>query len=229
MKQLNRIGPVLGTLLLLALGANMPRLASAALDHSLGQELIQRENGSASLALATKTDFFQTLQIFQSRYAQVELPEGYHLTAQEAEAAAIEAVLELGMSGTVYETPEVTPVLLTSKEGADLSGVFWHCAWVGTDGAPEVLWLDDQSGTMVSFQLKVGSTMTYVSKDIVPDEVVETAEFCRLNYPVDNAILAFETAGKTDSYYKLTLTQEEEALNHTLFLRWSPGWLYFNI
>lgn len=241
MKRLVKIAPVLCTLLLLALGAYMPHLASLVLDRRLEQAVTLREDAQVSLELSQAPDFFELLELFQRDHSLIELTEGSRMTATEAQSAAIAALLALKLDGMVlHDVPETTPVLLTSKGTPGLSGIFWRCIWTGDDQA--VLWLDDQTGLMVGFQGQFDMT-TFVTvkeyltlnQELSREAAAKLQEYCELYYPSDGAEMTLNAEEKYACDYTLTLYREETADDSTLAatcdipVRTRGEWLFFNL
>lgn len=251
MKRFFQAVPILCTLLLVGLGAFMPRIASLALDRQLAHDVALLENQSISLALEQGADFFQTLELFRSVTSQVELSEGYRMKLADAEAAAVEIRMRLAASSAAYESPEVTPVLITSKSIPGLSGVFWRCIWRDTfndapntsagaqavlgpedqsgAGVQEVLWLDDQSGEMVSFFGLVEWSSLSAPDSLFP-QALDVAEYCRQSYPVDTVKLALTNEDKPDGQFTLTLikSQDGHEEQYVIPVCIADKWLYFN-
>ena len=63
MRRFKQFLPVLGTLLVLALGAAMPRLALLAMDGRMEQETTQLTNTGISLTLTQEADLFRALAL----------------------------------------------------------------------------------------------------------------------------------------------------------------------
>ncbi len=240
MRRFKQFLPVLGTLLVLALGAAMPRLALLAMDGRMEQETTQLTNTGISLTLTQEADLFRALALFGGSHTQVELPEGARMTAREAEDAAAEVLAQIRAWSMVYTDLQAVPVLLTSRDAPGLSGVFWRVIWRGPDGAQETLWLDDQTGQMVAFAGAVSGSSTVWVEDretaveeflIFPQAVWNAAEFCRVHYPVDEVKLGRETDGWADGNFQLTLLRTRDGVEETAAIRLSlrEGKLNFNI
>ncbi len=251
MKRLIQSGPVILTLLLLFLGVNMPRLTSLFLDRRLEGETVQREDNYVSLKLEEDRDFFQTLDLFQSVHSQVVLSEGYRMSAEEVQKAASDIWLKLSLSDMVYMTPDVTPILITSKDSPALSGVYWLCVSEGEKGFQSILWLDDQSGEMVAFQSRVKQSDS--SSNMFDEAAMKTAEYCRLYYPVDTVKLALDTVetdnesyikirendsigiatamAEYDTNYTVKLIRSQDGLDdiYTVSLRFKQDWIIFHM
>lgn len=231
-KKLRNILALCCTLLLLAFGVLMPRLTSSVLDRRLAQEVLQRENAAVSLVLAQELDFLQALALFSAQTTQVELSGGSRMTAEEAAAAAIDALLELPTATAVFAAPEATPYLVTDRDVPGRSAVFWRCAWDGDDGK-EVLWLDDQTGRMVAYQGRTGMSKSFAvpSDGTVPEAVSKIVDYCRKYYPVQDASVE---AAEQDGAYRVLLVEagkqgESAALTYTIPLRLWDNWIYFNL
>lgn len=234
--------PIVCTLLLLGLGLQMPRLAAAAFDHRLAGEITPMENAGVSLTLAQETDFFQTLALFAEAPTQIVLQEGYHMTAETAQDAAVNIMAALGNADAAKVSPEVMPLLLSSKSTLGLTGVFWRCEWNGKDGYQEALWLDDQSGEMVSARYRalphtsVSGSAAAVSTDEIQMAAVRMLEYCREHYPVSAVgLAAAETSAQTagdgsGESYLMTLVRERDGETETfsLSLDLYENWLYFS-
>lgn len=198
MKRFFQALPILCTLLLVGLGAFMPRIASLAFDRQLKNDVVVLENKSISLALEQEANFFETLELFGSGTSQVELSEGYHMKLADARAAAVAARMHLTGSGAADKALEVTPVLITGRSTPGLSGIFWHCVWSSTftnamgesRAIKEVLWLDDQSGRVVSFSGLADWSDLSAYDSLFPQSAVDVTEYLRLHYPVDTVKLA---------------------------------------
>lgn len=237
MKRFFQAAPILCTLLLVGLCAFMPRIASLALDRQLEHDVALRENQSISLALEQEADFFQTLELFGSVTSQVELSEGYHMKLADAEAAGVEALMSFAASDVTYENLEVTPVLITSKSIPGLSGIFWRCVWSGTavdqpGGSirlEKVLWLDDQSGSMVSFSGLVEWSSLSAPDSLFPQLALDVAEYCRKSYPVDTVKLAL-TDEDTPGLFTITVmkSQNGKDVSYSIPMRIADGWIFFN-
>lgn len=237
MKRLFQAVPFLCTLLLIGLGAFMPRLASLALDRQLENNVVLLENQSISLTLEQGTDFFETLELFSSVASQVELSGGYRMKPEDAEAAAVEARMHFEASGAADEGPKVTPVLITSRSTPGLSGIFWRCVWSDPSAngqevsirLEEVLWLDDQSGNMVSFSGQVEWSSLSVPNSSFPQSAVDVAEYCRQSYPVDTVKLAL-TDEDTPELFTISLTKSRngQVETYSIPIRIADGWLFFN-
>lgn len=197
MKRFFQAMPILCTLLLVGLGAFMPRIASLALDRQLKTDVAVLENKSISLALEQEADFFRTLELFSSGTSQVELSEGYYMKLADAQAAAAAARIQLTGSGAADKAFEVTPMLITSRSTPGLSGIFWQCVWSSTftnttgesSAIKEVLWLDDQSGRVVSFSGLADWSGLSAYDSLFPQSAVDVAEYFRQHYPVDTVKL----------------------------------------
>lgn len=240
MRRFKQFLPVLGTLLVLALGAAMPRLALLAMDGRMEQETTQLTNTGISLTLTQEADLFRALALFGGSHTQVELPEGARMTAREAEDAAAEVLAQIRAWSMVYTDLQAVPVLLTSRDAPGLSGVFWRVIWHGPTGAQETLWLDDQTGQMVAFAGAVSGSSTVWVEDretaveeflIFPQAVWNAAEFCRVHYPVDEVKLGRETDGWADGNFRLTLLRTRDGVQETaaVRLRLREGKLDFNV
>lgn len=237
MKRFFQVAPILCTLLLVGLGAFMPRIASLTLDRRLENDVVLLENQSISLALEQGADFFQTLELFGSVTSQVELSGGNRMMPVDAKAAAVEALMSFAASDVTYGSLEVTPVLITSKSIPGLSGIFWRCVWSGTTGdRPEesiglekVLWLDDQSGKMVSFSGLVEWSSLSAPNSLFPQLAVDVAEYCRQYYPVDTVKLAL-TEEDDLGLFTITLMkgQNGQVETYSIPMRITDGWLFFN-
>lgn len=234
--------PIICTLLLLGLGFQMPRLAAAVFDHRLAGEVTPMENAGVSLTLAQEADFFQTLALFAEAPTQIVLQEGYRMTAETAQDAAVNIMAALGNADAAKVSPEVMPLLLSSRSTPGLSGVFWRCQWDGKDGDQEALWLDDQSGRMVSARYRAlprtsvsGSAMA-VSTDEIQMAAERILAYCREHYPVSTVGLATaDTSAQTQGdgngeSYLMTLVRERdgEAETFSLSLDLYENWLYFS-
>lgn len=230
MRRIFQAVPILFALLLLDLGAFMPQLAALAVDQRLDNNVMLLENEDFSFALEQGTDFFQTLALFGGGHSQVELSEGYRMNVGDAAAAAVDVRMRLAIFDTAYESPEVTPMLITSRSTPGLSGVFWRCVWRDSMDTPDVLWLDDQSGQMVSFTGRVGQFTISASDTVFPQSAVNAAEYCRLNYPVDAVKLALTNEDDPDGRYTVALlkSQDGQDQTHLISARLVDGWLYFN-
>lgn len=234
--------PIVCTLLLLGLGLQMPRLAAAAFDHRLAGEITPMENAGVSLMLAQETDFFQTLALFAEAPTQIVLQEGYRMTAETAQDAAVNIMAALGNADAAKVSPEVTPLLLSSKSTLGLTGVFWRCEWNGKDGYQEALWLDDQSGEMVSARYRVlpsasvSGSAAAVSSDESEMAAVRMLAYCREYYPVSTVgLAAAETSAQTQGdgtgeSYLVTLVRERDGEAETFYLSLDlyENWLYFS-
>lgn len=238
MKRFFQAIPIFCTLLLVVLGAFLPRIASLALDRQLENDVSLLENQSISLAFEQGADFFQTLELFGSAASQVELSEGYRMKLADAEAAAVEVRMHLAASGAAVEGPKVTPVLITSRSTPGLSGIFWRCVWsdasadqlAGSIRLEEVLWLDDQSGRLVSFSGLVELSSLSTPNSLFPQSAVDAAEYCRQYYPVDTAKLALTDENDPDGQFTITLTKGQNGQDetYTIPMRIADGWLFFN-
>lgn len=214
MRRAVRFLPVLCTLLLVGLGAGMPRLAALALDRGLAREVSRREAPSVSLELLQDADFFHTLELFQRRTSQIELSEGYRMTAEEAVQAAQAVLAELGAGGPADTAPEAIPYLFSDADTQNTSGVFWRCIWDGgAEEEDQLLWLDDQTGLMVGFQGFFHRTVKEEKYAVFQEPASAVAEYCRRNYPVETVKLALEPS---DNY--LAQYPESGAPVHTLSL-----------
>lgn len=233
MKRFFQAVPIFCTLLLVGVGAFMPRLASLAQDQQLENHVSLLNNQSISLALEQETDFLQTLKLFGSVTSQVELSVGNRMKSADAEAAAVEALMSFAAPDVTYGSLEVTPMLLTSKSIPGLSGIFWRCVWSDTTiKQPEesirldnVLWLDDQSGKMVSFS----GVADWSGLSTPPQLAVDVAEYCRQSYPVDTVKLAL-TDEDDLGLFSITVTKSQNGRDVSLVIpmRFLDGWLFFN-
>lgn len=236
-KHIFPVTSVLCTMLLLLLGLLMPRFAAMAFDDQLEKDLIKREDTNPSLSLTRETDFFQTLDLFQNDHSQVELSEGYNMTADDVKAASMEILLSLGDSSRVLPAPEVTPLLFTSRYTPSTSGVFWRCIWKEegpeeSANSYEVLWMDDQTGQAVAFMGQVGWASLSAPNSSFPKAVMVLAEFCRLNYPVDSVKLTpLESAEGASEIYSVNLLRNNGELveSFSIPLRLRENWIYFNL
>lgn len=240
MRRAVRLLPVLCTLLLVGLGAGMPRLAALALDRGLAREVSQREAPSVSLELLQDADFFHTLELFQRRTSQIQLSEGYRMTAEEAAQAAQAILADLGAGAPADAVPEAIPYLFSDADTQNTSGVFWRCAWdSGGKAEAQLLWLDDQTGMMVGFQGAFRGTVLDEKYAVFQEPATAVAEYCRLNYPVETVKLALESS---DNYlaaypesdapaYILSLVRDEDGREVVLRLPlWTTGrWVNFNL
>ena len=89
-KQLKRYGPTILTLLLVALGAAMPWLASLAQDVRIGKLQEDLELNTVSLTLLQDNGLEQTLRIASSAPVTIPWEGGTALTEDEAFQAADE-------------------------------------------------------------------------------------------------------------------------------------------
>lgn len=237
MKRFFQTVPILCTLLLVGLGAFMPRIASLVLDRQLEHDVALLENQSISLSLEQGANFFQTLELFGGVTSQVELSEGYRMKLADAAAAAVEVRMHLTASGASEEGPKVTPVLITSRSTPGLSGIFWRCVWSDTSAdkpersirLEEVLWLDDQSGQLVSFSGLADWSSLSAPNSLFPQSAVDVAEYCRQNYPVDTVKLAL--ADEDDpGLFTITLTKSQngQAETYSIPMRIADGWIFFH-
>lgn len=229
MRRLARALPVLCTLLLLGLGASMPRLASLALDRRLEREITRLDDPTVSLELAQGPDFFQALALARTQSTVIQLTEGRRMTQEEAIDAALGLLQALALDGGGYTIDQAMPVLLSSRDVPGLTGVFWQCMWSDGKGQGGVVLLDDQSGLAVSFTLPVrAATVSYVSGGFA-EAAMDAAEYCRLHFPVSTVKLA---AAGDGTNYTLTLYREEalEGLDASAAIQMYlyDGWLNFN-
>lgn len=233
MKRYFQAMPMLCTLLLVGLGAFMPRIASRALDRQLQNDVAVLENKSISLALEQEADFFEALELFSSGASQVELSEGYHMKLTDAQAAAVEARMHLTGSDAANKALEVTPVLITSRSTPGLSGIFWHCVWSNTltdttgesISIKEVLWLDDQSGRVVSFSGLADWSDLTAYDNLFPQSAVDVAEYFRQHYPVDTVKLALaeeETPGPSSYHVDTTVSIAKDASEQFTITEYAP-------
>lgn len=231
MKRNAKLIPVLLTLLLLCVGAALPRMTALALDRRLLGETSQREDDQVSLVLTQDMDFLEALAFFDLGQSQVELAGGRRMTAEEVRAAAADTMVRLSSLGTVYPVPAVTPVLITSRDDPGLCAVYWRCVWTDDAGTREILWLDDGSGLMVALQSRVGVPTVSFVKSPYQEPVLTVAEYCRANYPVDEVKVALEAHGEGSGDYRLTFvkTAEGETSGRTAALRLRGEWIYFNL
>lgn len=226
-----RFLPVLTIILLMGVGIVMPHLTVVLLDHQIEKDMVQLDNISVKLMLAQDNDFFRMLEVFHGGYSQIEVSEGYRMTAEEAKAAAGEILPSLTASGRVYSEPEVTPVLFTSKDDPSLSAFFWCCVWQDLPDAAEMMWLEDQSGQMVAFQAKVITATLSAPNSPFAEAALRVAEFCRTRYPVGKAELSLAVDVHSYNDYVITLFQEDgdQERTYSLSLRLRDEWLYFNM
>lgn len=153
MRILKKTLPVLGTLVLLCLGAAMPDLVSLALDRHLEQAVATRADNAASLSLSRPLELPEAMALVNGSHTEIELEGSYQMNAEEALGAASTAVNTLKAAGIVLPAlsePTVTAVLITARERPELSGIFWRCVW--GDSGENLLWLDDGIGRMVAFR-----------------------------------------------------------------------------
>ena len=229
MRRLARVLPVLCTLLLLGLGASMPRLASLALDRRLEREITRLDDPTVSLELTQGPDYFQALALARTQSTMIQLTEGRRMTQEEAVAAALELLQALALDGGVYTIDQAMPVLLSSRDVPGLTGVFWQCIFLDGKGRGSFILLDDQSGLPVSFTLPAGAaTVSYVSGGFA-EAAMDAAEYCRIHFPVSTVKLA---AAGDGTNYTLTLYREEagEGLDTSAVIQLylDDGWLSFN-
>lgn len=237
MKRFYQAVPILCTLLLVGLGAVMPRIASLVLDRQLEHDVALLENQSISLSLEQGADFFQTLELFGGVTSQVELSEGYRMKLADAEAAAVEVRMHFAASGASEKGPKVTPVLIASRSTPSLSGIFWRCVWSNTStnglegcvSLEEVLWLDDQSGQMVSFSGFADWPSLSAPDSLFPQSAVDVAEYCRQYYPVDTVKLAL-TDEADPGQFTITLTKSQNGkdVSYSVPMRIADGWISFH-
>lgn len=233
MKQKSSVLPLLGTLLLLALAACLPRLTALALDRRLEQEVVQREDAYISLALAEEQDLFQTLALFRTRQAEISLSVGSRMTEAEAKTAAAALRAELRAAAfaegpDAAALPVVTPMLVTGGEAPSFSGIFWYCTWRG-----ESLWLDDESGKVVAFVLR--ATPFALVETGEPDSAIlvtsqpqaaAVTDFLRSHYEAEALLLE---DNERSGNYLVTLTPGGDQTTCTLPLLVQDGWLLFNV
>ena len=231
MKRAVKLIPILLTLLLLCVGAALPRITALALDRRLLGEISQREDVQVSLVLTQDMDVLEALAFFDLGQSQVELAGGRRMTAEEVRAAATDTMVKLSALGMVYTVPAVTPVLITSREDPGLCAVYWRCVWTDDAGVRETLWLDDGSGLMVALQIRVGVPTVSFVKSPYQESVMAVAEYCRTNYPVDEVSAALEAYGEGSGDYLLTFFKaaEGEASGQSAALRLRGEWIYFNL
>lgn len=199
MKKAAHIVPVLLTVLLVAVGAGIPLIASSFVDRQLEHETKQWEDTSVSLVLSQEGDFFQTLELFRSDdHSQVELSEGESMTAEEAMKAAAGAAVQLELTVPAQEELSVTPMLFASSGTPVSSGIFWYCMWSDGD-SQTVLWIDDQSGRVVAFDGWVGPSELYAVDSPFHEAVFSVLEYCQTQYPIDSLEYDLDQAtGKED-------------------------------
>lgn len=231
MKRTAKLIPVLLTLLLLCVGAALPRMTALALDRRLLGETSQREDVQVSLVLTQDMDVLEALAFFDLGQSQVELARGRRMTAEEVKAAAADTMDRLPALGMVDTVPAVTPVLVTSRDDPGLCAVYWRCVWTDVAGAREILWLDDGSGLMVALQIRVGVPTVSIVKNPYQEPVMAVAEYCRTNYPVDEVSVALEAHGDESGDYLLTFLKaaEGESSGQSAALRLRGEWIYFNL
>lgn len=218
MRRIFQFFPILCTLLLVAFGFGMPRLAALALDRGLEREVTRLEDPAVTLDLFQDADFFHTLELFQSRRSQIQLDEGYQMTEEEAAQASQRIMAALGAWGSVDSAPIVTPYLVSSATARITSGVFWLCLWNSQEGERQVLWLDDQTGLMVAFQGGFPAVMEEYKYAIYREPAYAVAEYCRLYYPAEHIQLLTENPSSDAEYdkqgygttYTLSLVRETE-------------------
>lgn len=229
MKRLIRVIPMLCALLLLAAGACLPHLAGRIADYRLSREVVRREDARISLPLSRPPDLLWAMQLFSARQSQIELKDGYRMTREEVQRAALEAAIGVGLirDNALSVYPEITPMLLVSRRTPDPSGVFWRCQW--GDGVGESLWLDDISGKMVAFQRRIGTPFLVETDEtlftIVTDPIQEIEAFCRLYYPVRDVQISEN--GEED--YTLTFIRDGGDESLAVSVRRRAEWLYFNL
>ncbi len=230
MRLMKKALPLVCTLLLLALGFSMPRLAALLMDQQLEADKTQLKQSNISFTLAQEADIFQTLTRFTEGHVQVILSEGYRMTAKEVTDAAIRArAATLNTTGYV-EAPRVTPILLSSRYDPSTSAVFWKCVWWDTSSQQVILWLDDQSGQMVSLTGRAPPNTLSTANTKFPPVVTNLAEYCRLNYPVDSVKLSIDGATVKEARYTILMTKTKNGQEetHAVSILLANNMLYFN-
>lgn len=159
-KQLKRYGPTILTLLLVALGAAMPWLASLAQDVRIGKLQEDLELNTVSLTLLQDNGLEQTLRIASSAPVTIPWEGGTALTEDEVFQAADEALNEMYSFGLLQKRGmqilskvgmTAEPCLMVAENGG--SALVWNCCWADEDMAFCTITVDDASGKAVQLHL----------------------------------------------------------------------------
>lgn len=187
-----RIGRVLlpaCVLPLLVLGYFMPRMAGGALSRSLELKVWEMEDRGVSLTLTEEMDVLSRMELFAQlvsrEHTQVELKEGSELAGIGAKAAAedVMAFLEgFSVKG------DAVPYLLTGEdgEGQTRSGIFWRCTWELKGDIGGTLWIDDQTGLLMGFDLSADMFYDLAYSGGRANFLYMLRDFCASRYPVDD-------------------------------------------
>ncbi len=173
---------------LLVLGFFMPRLAGETLDRSLARKTWEIEDRGVSLTLTEETDALSRMELFarliSREHTAVELKEGGELAGIGAKAAAEKAMDHLG---AMSQIDAAVPYLITGEDGSGQtrSGIFWRCTCESWPDAEGTVWIDDQTGLLMGFDLP--ADMFYFLGEGRSWEVFATQlmEFCVEHYSVN--------------------------------------------
>lgn len=167
------------TVLVLGFGLFLPRIASA---------LQYQSSIALSQQYAVKTIELETmppvaisdvLVLMSGAHKSMELETGNVRDSAQAHESALEAlsfIEDYGISFNleVYTIHRWTPVLIFAEDGEE-AAVLWRCEFTASDGSERiVLYLDDESGKMVSF--------LYASLDLAEHQT----SVAHLNLTADN-------------------------------------------
>ncbi len=235
---------------LLVLGYFMPRLAGEILDRSLAREAWEMEDRGVSLTLTEETDALSRMELFAQiisrEHTAVELKEGGELAGIGAKAAAEKAMDHLG---GVSVLDAAVPYLLTGEDesGQTRSGIFWRCVRdLGTD-AEGTVWIDDQTGLLMGFDLPADMFYFLGKGRSWETFAAQLMDFCVEQYslnglysdrlredaahPLDpkKGVEIQQVPGGMDLAIHMELTQGERPVSYTALLEIGAGRVRFNM
>lgn len=241
MKRAARILGLLLTLLVLGVSISLPRLTAMFTDQNLAGAVKQIENSAVSLTLVQELelvelpelDLFPALKLFSGPRSEVELSEGRNTTRDEAMVSAMTLceLLDAVVAQPGMGLPELTPMLLTSVENPELTGIFWRCAW---PKYPEnFVWVDDQSGQMVCFRLSLANADLKNAAANAEAAFSVIAGYFESHYPPEIYLVhlwpsAEEIVIGKDSAIYLLRERDEGTEMIAVPMSFSEGWLAFN-
>lgn len=248
MKAMKKISAFAVTAFLIVFSLFLPYIFSLTIDCHPGTQTKITESNGISLSLSDNMQIIESVSWFYrpvnlndaasvkseatgyNQSSMVELPENSQMcrmNSGEVSAAAYEIMQEINAGGSFSGAPtEVVPKLLISS-GDEVSAkmcVYWRCLWLGEEAQADAgLWIDDNSGQMVSLM------MDYTEKtdSEIPEIVYTIGQYCLVHYQAEEVRCRKES----EEYYYIDVTVNDngEKAVYPILIRWqNRDLLFFN-
>ena len=186
-------------------GFFLPGMTACLSDVKTGQETVSVRDEEREIPLAGGESVFDILGAAGKLKESVTLRSGDAMDEKSAETESAEILGMLARYGLAEQPGQgqwlITPVLVSDIEGREASRVFWDCVWYlgsrETDPYKIELYLDDESGYLMSFTVYPGRGHPGEN----PEATVESMKaFLDEYYPL---------SGETGFQYQETLSGNE--------------------